>query len=88
MQKQLHNLNKIKGLTVILLSLILVFVVLNPSSVSACACGCWVFNVGTGSLIPNCLGGTAFLQYDRLNQSKNFSGSKASNLVLANAGAS
>ncbi len=88
MQKQLHNLNKIKGLTVILLSLILVFVVLNPSSASACACGCWVFNVGTGSLIPNCPGGTAFLQYDRLNQSKNFSGSKATNLVLAYAGAS
>lgn len=38
----------------------------------ACACGCGVFNVGTSSLIPNCQGGIAFLQYDYMNQTRNW----------------
>jgi len=46
---------------------------------SACACGCGVLNVGTSSLIPNCEGGTAFLQYDQMNQRRNWSGENKSN---------
>ncbi len=38
----------------------------------ACACGCGVFNVGTSALIPNCSGGTAFLQYDHMSQTRNW----------------
>lgn len=38
----------------------------------ACACGCGVFGVGTSSLIPNCAGGLAFLEYDYMNQSHNW----------------
>lgn len=38
----------------------------------ACACGCGVLNVGTSSLIPNCAGGTAFLQYDQMSQTRNW----------------
>ncbi len=38
----------------------------------ACACGCGVFSVGTSALMPNCEGGTAFLQYDHLTQSRNW----------------
>lgn len=44
----------------------------------ACACGCGVFSVGTSALIPNCQGGTAFLQYDHLTQSRNWSKEKKS----------
>ena len=39
---------------------------------NACACGCGVFNVGTSSLIPSCAGGTAFVQYDYINQNQNW----------------
>jgi hypothetical protein len=38
----------------------------------ACACGCGVFNVGTSSLIPACEGGMAFMQYDYINQNRNW----------------
>ncbi|HWA31329.1 MAG TPA: hypothetical protein VG867_09530 [Rhizomicrobium sp.] len=40
----------------------------------ACACGCAVFDVGTSSLLPTGPGGTVFLEYDFLNQTKNWSG--------------
>jgi hypothetical protein len=45
---------------------------------SACACGCGVLNVGTSSLIPNCQGGIAFLQYDQMNQTRNWHGENKS----------
>lgn len=45
----------------------------------ACACGCGVFNVATSALIPNCQGGIAFLQYDYMDQSQNWSKTKDSN---------
>jgi len=47
---------------------------------SACACGCGVLNVGTSSLIPNSEGGTAFLQYDYMSQSRNWHDSSKSDL--------
>ena len=40
----------------------------------ACACGCSVFDVGTSSLLPTGPGGTLFLEYDLLDQTKNWSG--------------
>ncbi len=46
---------------------------LSANQALACACGCGVFSVGTSALIPNCEGGTAFLQYDYLTQSRNWS---------------
>jgi len=45
---------------------------INIKNASACACGCGVFNVGTSSLIPNCQGGLAFVQYDYINQGQNW----------------
>lgn len=48
------------------------------SKVFACACGCGIFNVATSNIIPNCQGGTAFLQYDYISQSRNWSKHKAS----------
>lgn len=48
--------------------------ILATSAVSpalACACGCTVFDVGTSSLLPTGPGGTVFLEYDLLDQTKN-----------------
>jgi hypothetical protein len=45
-----------------------------PREALACACGCSVFDVGTSSLIPSGPGGTAFLEFDFLDQTKNWSG--------------
>lgn len=64
-------------LTALLISA-LVSPVFYTKDASACACGCGVLNVGTSSLIPNCEGGIAFLQYDYLNQSRNWQGSNKS----------
>lgn len=50
-------------------------VAIAPQAALACACGCAVFDVGTSSLIPGGPGGTVFLEYDFLNQTKNWSGS-------------
>lgn len=50
----------------------MLFLIFTPLTAFACACGCGVFNVGTSALIPNCSGGTAFLQYDQINQTRNW----------------
>ena len=49
-----------------------------PVPALACACGCAVFDVGTSSLLPTGPGGTAFLEYDYLDQTKNWSGDSRS----------
>ena len=56
-------------------SLALLTSLLATSSALACACGCAVFDVGTSTLLPAGPGGTAFLEYDFLNQTTNWSGS-------------
>lgn len=43
----------------------------------ACACGCGVFSVGTSSLLPSGTGGTAFLEYDYMNQTRNWHNSSS-----------
>ena len=47
---------------------------LSAPDASACACGCGVFSVGTSALLPGGTGGTAFLEYDELNQTQNWHG--------------
>lgn len=42
----------------------------------ACACGCGVFSVGTSALLPTGRG-SAFLEYDYLNQTENWSGTSS-----------
>lgn len=54
-----------------------VLVGLVPSMCFACACGCGVFSVGTGSILPSGGGGTAFLEYDYMNQDRNWSGTSS-----------
>ena len=53
---------------------VLMATVLVPANALACACGCAVFDVGTSSLLPTGPGGTVFLEYDFLDQTKNWSG--------------
>ncbi|MFI4920657.1 MAG: hypothetical protein ACHQAZ_03325, partial [Gammaproteobacteria bacterium] len=55
----------------------LVLSLLCATQAQACACGCGVFAVGTSALLPNATGGTAFLEYDFLNQTQNWSGTSA-----------
>jgi hypothetical protein len=51
-----------------LLTTLLLLVGLTPSLVRACACGCGVFEVATPSLLPNGAGGTAWVEYDYMDQ--------------------
>lgn len=46
---------------------------LAPNRAFACACGCGVFEVGTASMLPTHPGGMAFVEYDELNQNRNWS---------------
>ena len=46
-----------------------------PGVAWSCACGCGVFEVGTAAMLPTHPGGMAFLEYDSLNQNKNWTGS-------------
>jgi hypothetical protein len=48
-----------------------------PGPAQACACGCGVFDVGASSLFPSSSGGTAFVEFDALDQSRNWSGGSA-----------
>lgn len=59
------NILKILFIAILLLGI-------NAQKALACACGCGILNVGTSSLIPNCKGGIAFLQYDQMNQVHNW----------------
>ena len=59
----------------LVLSLSLSIFVSVPRSLWACACGCGIFDVGTGALMPTHEGGLAYLEYDDMNQSRNWSGS-------------
>ncbi|HUA53214.1 MAG TPA: hypothetical protein VMB81_13675 [Candidatus Sulfotelmatobacter sp.] len=43
-------------------------IALVPSLGWACACGCGVFDVGTGTNMPTAEGGTAFLEWDFMDQ--------------------
>ena len=49
---------------------------LAPAPAWACACGCGVFDVSTSALLPAHPGGIAYLEFDSLNQNRNWSGSK------------
>lgn len=48
-------------------------IILTPTPGRTCACGCSVFDVGTPSLLPDGPGGTAWLEYDFMNQYINWS---------------
>jgi hypothetical protein len=47
---------------------------ISPGMAYACACGCGVFDIGTSALFPSGTGGIGFLEYDYMNQNRNWSG--------------
>ena len=47
---------------------------LAPAAGHACACGCGVFDVGTASMFPHNAGGMVFVEYDFMDQNRNWSG--------------
>lgn len=55
----------------------LIVALLSAPPAAACACGCGVFDVGTGSLFAGGEGGIAFLEYDFMDQNKNWSGTSS-----------
>jgi hypothetical protein len=46
-----------------------------PHAARACACGCGVFSVGTGALMPTSSGACFFIEHDFMNQNRNWHGS-------------
>ena len=48
-----------------------------PQKSFACACGCGVFEVSTNTMYPSGAGGTASLEYDFLDQNRNWSGNSS-----------
>lgn len=58
----------------LLLSVFVIAALLAPTPLWACACGCGVFQVGTGSMLPTQPGGLASFEMDYMNQDKDWSG--------------
>jgi hypothetical protein len=52
-----------------------------PGAAFACACGCGVFDVGTGAMMPIDTGGTVWLEYNYMDQNINWSGTSHSSPV-------
>jgi len=63
--------------TTLLATSLLVGATFAPLSAQACACGCGVFDVGTGSMFPDGSGGTVFVEADFVNQNRNWSGTSS-----------
>jgi hypothetical protein len=49
--------------------------ILCPGLVRACACGCGIFEVGTGTMLPEGKGGLVYFEYDFQDQNINYNGS-------------
>jgi hypothetical protein len=56
------------------LSAALLLGLMTPGVTWSCACGCGVFDVGTGAMFPEGAGGILFIQSDFMDQNKNWSG--------------
>ncbi len=50
---------------------------LAPRTAHSCACGCGVFDVSIGTMLPNHPGGVAYVEYDTMNQNRNRSGTSS-----------
>ena len=56
----------------LLLVLLALLIGVSPTALWACACGCGIFDIGTSALLPNRQGGLVYLEYNYLNQNKNW----------------
>ena len=48
-----------------------------PTASWACACGCGIFEVGANAIMPSTSGTNLFVEYDFMDQNKNWSGTKS-----------
>jgi hypothetical protein len=48
-----------------------------PGISLGCACGCGVFDVGTGAMFPDGSGGRVYAEFDLMDQNRNWSGTSA-----------
>lgn len=67
-------MNRFSTAVRLLLAIFILTAALSPAPLWACACGCGVFDVGTGMMMPTQAGGFAYLEYDRMDQGRNRSG--------------
>jgi hypothetical protein len=72
-----NNMTKFKSLLLPTACLALIM----PSAGWACACGCGVFQVGTGTMFPTGSGGKVWLEYDFMDQNKNWHGTSSAPLA-------
>ncbi len=71
--KERYNAPIYTGLTPLMAALLAA--VLAPGQSQACGCGCSTFDVRTSSMLPTAEGGVAFLEYNFVNQDRNWSDS-------------
>ncbi len=64
-------MNRISSFVRLTLAVAVLFAAAVPRA-AACACGCGIFDVGTSALLPTHQGGFAYLEFDHLNQNKNW----------------
>jgi len=65
------------GLMLAALTLLALLTLLAPAAASACACGCGLFDIGTSSMYASHAGGMVFLEYDYMDQNRNWSGTSS-----------
>jgi hypothetical protein len=62
----------------LLVAAVSLLALITPDSANACACGCGIFDVGTGTMMPTDTGGTIWLEWDYMDQNINWSGTRRS----------
>jgi len=70
-------MNMLKKATAVVAAALVTTTILYSPSALACACGCGVFDVSTNTMYPNGAGGTAYFEYDFMNQNRNWSGNSS-----------
>ncbi len=60
------------------LAAVVFLLALTPGFAWGCACGCGIFDVGGASMMPDGPGGNVWVEYDFMNQNRNWNGSSSS----------
>ena len=71
-------INITKTLLSVLITTTAIFVGFSPAKTFACACGCGIFDVDTSAMLPTHEGGMAWVEYDFMNQDRNWNHSSSS----------
>jgi len=66
-----------RGARAVVAAIFLLATIAMPAVSHACACGCGVFDVGTGAMFPDGAGGQVYAEVDLMDQNRNWSGTSA-----------